>query len=92
VSEGHHPEVSQYGRNLENPHPTPEGAQPVFRREAYAVDTSKLPPGSVKPDGAVGSTVTPPGHVTVNLGTDAEEAARVLQAAEDRSLRVKFPK
>lgn len=78
--------------SLSNPYPTPDGMQPVFRREAYAIDTSKLPPGSVTPDGMFDSKITPPGHVTVRLGGNAEDAARILRAAEIRSLRQKFPR
>ena len=42
--------------------------RPVLRPgEPYtAYDTSKLPPGTVKPDGVPGSTTTPPGHVSVS--------------------------
>lgn len=34
-------------------------------RDWVGLDTSKLPPGSVVPDGVPGSAVTPPGHVSV---------------------------
>jgi hypothetical protein len=44
------------------------GNRPILRPgEPYiAVDTSKLPSGSVVPDGVPGSLTTPPGHVSVN--------------------------
>jgi hypothetical protein len=34
-------------------------------KDWIGIDTSKLPPGSVVPDGVPGSAVTPPGHVSV---------------------------
>ncbi len=86
------PDSLSFRDSLSNPVPTPEGMQPVFRREAYAIDTSQLPPGSVRPDGAFGSKTTPPGHVTVNLASDAKEAAKILKLAEISILRQKFPR
>lgn len=46
--------------------PLPPG-HPVMHpgREWVGLDTSKLPPGTVVPDGVPGSAVTPPGHVSV---------------------------
>ncbi len=55
--------------------PGPLGGQrPVLRpgQDYMAIDTSKLPPGSVIPDGVPGSLTTPPGHVSVvNVTPDA---------------------
>jgi len=48
--------------------PGPLGGQrPVLRpgQDYMAIDTSRLPPGSVIPDGVPGSLTTPPGHVSV---------------------------
>ena len=55
---------------MSNPVPTPGNApQPVLRpgRNYIEVDTSKLPPGSVVPDGGtvVNGQLMRPGHVSV---------------------------
>ena len=64
--------------------PLPPG-KPVFTKSEYVeVDTSKLPPGSVVPDGVVGSAATPPGHVSVYV-----DDPKVLQ---DAAVKFKFPK
>ena len=51
--------------SLSNPWPLAEGQRPVFRpgEPYFGVETAKLPPGSVVPDGV------PPGHVSV-IGVD----------------------
>lgn len=51
--------------SLSNPWPLAEGQRPVFRpgEPYFGVETAKLPPGSVVPDGV------PPGHVSV-MGVD----------------------
>lgn len=48
--------------------PLPPG-RPVLHpgKEYIGIDTSKLPPGSVVPDGVPGSAIKPPGHVSVYL-------------------------
>lgn len=55
-----------------------EPGSPVLHpgRDYIGIDTSKLPPGSVVPDGVPGSALTPPGHVSVYV-TDPD----VLKAA-----------
>jgi hypothetical protein len=60
------------------------GTRPILRPgEPYiAVDTSKLPPGSVRPDGVPGSLTTPPGHVSVfNVPPDVLKGAVIPKPA-----------
>jgi RHS repeat-associated protein len=65
------------------------GGRPVFRpgEPYFGVDPSKLPPGSVIPDGVPGSTTTPPGHVSV-VGVPPE----VIKGGVIPGASGKFPK
>jgi hypothetical protein len=75
-------EALSFRDSLSDPLPP---AKPVFTKPEYVeVDTSKLPPGSVVPDGVVGSAETPPGHVSVYV-----DDPKVLQ---DAATKFKFPK
>ncbi len=53
--------VLSFRSSLSNPYPLNPGQRPVFQLgdDYFGVDTSKLPPGSVRPDNI------PPGHVGV---------------------------
>ncbi|MFT3881790.1 MAG: RHS repeat-associated core domain-containing protein [Gemmatales bacterium] len=72
--------------------PGPLNGRPVFRpgEPFTAYDTSKLPPGTVRPDGVPGSTTTPPGHVSVNgASPEALKNAAIPRPPGDSG---KFPK
>lgn len=66
--------------------PLPPG-RPVMHpgKDWVGIDTSKLPPGSVVPDGVPGSSVTPPGHVSVYV----DDPMRLKEAIIEWG---KFPK
>jgi len=53
--------VLSFRNSLSNPYPLNLGQKPVFQLgdDYFGIDTSKLPPGSVRPDNI------PPGHVGV---------------------------
>ena len=75
-------EALSFRDSLSDPLPP---AKPVFNKSEYVeVDTSKLPPGSVVPDGVVGSAETPPGHVSVYV-----DDPEILKEA---AVKFKFPK
>lgn len=69
---------------LSNPYPLAPGQRPVFRvgDDYFGISTSRLPPGSVRPDNI------PPGHVTVTGVTPAA----LKDAATQTGIRGKFPK
>jgi len=77
-------EALSFRDSLSNP--IPKGERPVLRpgKNYIGIDTSKLPPGSVVPDGVPGSAVTPPGHVSVTATPEQLKDAVVE--------RGKFPK
>jgi RHS repeat-associated protein len=66
--------------------PLPPG-KPVLHpgKEYVGLDTSKLPAGSVVPDGVPGSTLTPPGHVSVYVDDPMVLKAAIIESG-------KFPK
>ncbi len=73
-------EALSFRDSLSNPWPLAEGAQPVLKpgQPYFGVDATKLPPGAAVADGAAGSAVTPPGHVSV-AATPAEIKAAVVE-------------
>ncbi|MFE0459421.1 RHS repeat domain-containing protein [Kitasatospora sp. NPDC058965] len=68
--------------------PLPPGTPVLHPGKPYiAIDTSKLPAGSVVPDGVPGSADTPPGHVSVYV-----DDWELIKAAKIDDLSGKFPK
>ena len=66
--------ILSFRDSLSNPYPLNPGQQPVFQfgDDYFGINTSKLPPGSIRPDNI------PPGHVGVTGVMPAQLKAAVV--------------